>query len=180
MSVTVKQIAELAGVSRGTVDRALNGRGNVRPEIEKKILEIAREMGYTPNRAGKALAYQRKNLSFGIIIALAIAIHNIPEGMAVSLPIYHATGNKKKAFYYSAISGLAEPLGAIIGALFLLPFMGDLTLAITFAFVAGIMVFISLDELLPASKNYGEAHDSLYGLILGMVVIAFSLLILNH
>ena len=67
MSVTVKQIAELAGVSRGTVDRALNGRGNVRPEIEKKILEIAREMGYTPNRAGKALAYQRKNLSFGII-----------------------------------------------------------------------------------------------------------------
>ena len=120
------------------------------------------------------------NLSFGIIIALAIAIHNITEGMAVSLPIYHATGNKKKAFYYSAISGLAEPLGAIIGALFLLPFMGDLTLAITFAFVAGIMVFISLDELLPASKNYGEAHDSLYGLILGMVVIAFSLLILNH
>ena len=67
MPVTVKQIAELAGVSRGTVDRALNGRGNVRPEIEKKILAIAKEMGYTPNRAGKALAYQRKNLSFGII-----------------------------------------------------------------------------------------------------------------
>ena len=115
-----------------------------------------------------------------LVTCVAVTVHNIPEGMAVSLPIYHATGNKKKAFYYSAISGLAEPLGAIIGALFLLPFMGDLTLAITFAFVAGIMVFISLDELLPASKNYGEAHDSLYGLILGMVVIAFSLLILNH
>ena len=68
MPVTVKQIAELAGVSRGTVDRALNGRGNVRPEVEKRILKIAEEMGYTPNRAGKALAYQRKNLSFGIIV----------------------------------------------------------------------------------------------------------------
>ena len=68
MPVTVKQIAELAGVSRGTVDRALNGRGHVRPEVEKRILEIAVEMGYTPNRAGKALAYQRKNLSFGIIV----------------------------------------------------------------------------------------------------------------
>ena len=67
MPVTVKQIAELAGVSRGTVDRALNGRGNVRPEVEKRILQIAEEMGYTPNRAGKALAYQRKNLSFGIV-----------------------------------------------------------------------------------------------------------------
>lgn len=120
-----------------------------------------------------------ESLSFGIVIAIAIAIHNIPEGMAVSLPIYHATGDKKKAFIYSAISGLAEPLGAIVGALLLLPFMGDLTLAITFAFVAGIMVFISLDELLPASKNYGEAHDSLYGLILGMGVMAFSLLILE-
>ncbi len=120
-----------------------------------------------------------ENLSFGIIIAIAIAIHNIPEGMAVSLPIYHATGDKKKAFFYSAFSGLAEPLGAIIGALFLFPFMGDLTLAITFAFVAGIMVFISLDELLPASKSYGEAHDSLYGLILGMGIMAFSLLLLH-
>ncbi|EPI0725716.1 zinc transporter ZupT, partial [Campylobacter jejuni] len=105
------------------------------------------------------------NLTLGIAIAIAVAIHNIPEGLAVSLPIYHATGDKKKAFIYSALSGLAEPLGAFVGALILLPFIGDLTLAISFAVIAGIMVFISLDELLPAAKTYDKAHDSLYGLI---------------
>ncbi|EAL1934787.1 zinc transporter ZupT, partial [Campylobacter jejuni] len=108
------------------------------------------------------------NLTLGIAIAIAVAIHNIPEGLAVSLPIYHATGDKKKAFIYSALSGLAEPLGAFVGALILLPFIGDLTLAISFAVIAGIMVFISLDELLPAAKTYDKAHDSLYGLIAGM------------
>ncbi|EOH9893059.1 zinc transporter ZupT, partial [Campylobacter jejuni] len=108
------------------------------------------------------------NLTLGIAIAIAVAIHNIPEGLAVSLPIYHATGDKKKAFIYSALSGFAEPLGAFVGALILLPFIGDLTLAISFAVIAGIMVFISLDELLPAAKTYDKAHDSLYGLIAGM------------
>ncbi len=82
------------------------------------------------------------NLTLGIAIAIAVAIHNIPEGLAVSLPIYHATGDKKKAFIYSALSGFAEPLGAFVGALILLPFIGDLTLAISFAVIAGIMVFI--------------------------------------
>ncbi|EDP4288183.1 zinc transporter ZupT, partial [Campylobacter jejuni] len=112
------------------------------------------------------------NLTLGIAIAIAVAIHNIPEGLAVSLPIYHATGDKKKAFIYSALSGFAEPLGAFVGALILLPFIGDLTLAISFAVIAGIMVFISLDELLPAAKTYDKAHDSLYGLIAGMMIMA--------
>ncbi|EOZ8090645.1 zinc transporter ZupT, partial [Campylobacter jejuni] len=111
------------------------------------------------------------NLTLGIAIAIAVAIHNIPEGLAVSLPIYHATGDKKKAFIYSALSGFAEPLGAFVGALILLPFIGDLTLAISFAVIAGIMVFISLDELLPAAKTYDKAHDSLYGLIAGMMIM---------
>ncbi|AHY39523.1 zinc transporter ZupT [Campylobacter jejuni subsp. jejuni CG8421] len=115
------------------------------------------------------------NLTLGIAIAIAVAIHNIPEGLAVSLPIYHATGDKKKAFIYSALSGFAEPLGAFVGALILLPFIGDLTLAISFAVIAGIMVFISLDELLPAAKTYDKAHDSLYGLIAGMAIMALSL-----
>ncbi|EAL4623677.1 zinc transporter ZupT [Campylobacter jejuni] len=120
------------------------------------------------------------NLTLGIAIAIAVAIHNIPEGLAVSLPIYHATGDKKKAFVYSALSGFAEPLGAFVGALILLPFIGDLTLAISFAVIAGIMVFISLDELLPAAKTYDKAHDSLYGLIAGMMIMALSLNLLEY
>ncbi len=120
------------------------------------------------------------NLTLGIAIATAVAIHNIPEGLAVSLPIYHATGDKKKAFIYSALSGFAEPLGAFVGALILLPFIGDLTLAISFAVIAGIMVFISLDELLPAAKTYDKAHDSLYGLIAGMMIMALSLNLLEY
>ncbi|ECL9117890.1 zinc transporter ZupT [Campylobacter jejuni] len=120
------------------------------------------------------------NLTLGIAITIAVAIHNIPEGLAVSLPIYHATGDKKKAFIYSALSGFAEPLGAFVGALILLPFIGDLTLAISFAVIAGIMVFISLDELLPAAKTYDKAHDSLYGLITGMAIMALSLNLLGQ
>ncbi|QEZ90253.1 zinc transporter ZupT [Aliarcobacter cibarius] len=118
-----------------------------------------------------------ENPTIGITIAFAIAIHNIPEGMAVSLPIYHATGEKKKAFWYATISGLAEPLGAIFGFLFLLPFMGESTLGIIFGIVAGIMVYISFDELLPASRVYGNAHTTIVGISLGMFVMAISLVL---
>ncbi len=117
-----------------------------------------------------------KDPSLGIAIAVAIAIHNIPEGIAVSVPIFYATGNKKKAFNYSFLSGLAEPVGALVGYLILMPFMNDIIFGVIFAGVAGIMVFISLDELLPAAREYGEAHLSIYGMIAGMIVMAFSLL----
>lgn len=119
-----------------------------------------------------------KDIKLGIPIAIAIAIHNIPEGIAVSIPIYYATGNKKKAFKYSFLSGLAEPVGAIVGYLLLMPFLNDAMFGISFAAVAGIMVFISLDELLPSAREYGEHHLSIYGLIAGMVVMAISLLLL--
>jgi ZIP family zinc transporter len=114
--------------------------------------------------------------NLGIAIAVAIAIHNIPEGIAVSVPIFYATGNKKKAFMLSFLSGLSEPVGAIIGYLLLMQFMSPLVFGIVFAAVAGIMVFISLDELLPAAQEYGEHHLSIYGLIVGMAVMAMSLL----
>lgn len=116
--------------------------------------------------------------SIAIPITIAIAIHNIPEGIAVSVPIYYATGSKKKAFFYSFLSGLSEPIGAIVGYLILLPFMNDLVFGILFASVAGIMVFISLDELLPSAREYGEHHLSIYGLIAGMMVMALSLLLI--
>lgn len=117
-----------------------------------------------------------ENPTLGIAIALAIAIHNIPEGMAVSLPIYHATGNKKSAFWYATLSGLAEPLGAIVGFFILLPFMGEATLGITFGVVAGIMIYISFDELLPAARVYGNAHTTIAGITFGMLIMAISLI----
>jgi len=112
----------------------------------------------------------------GIAIAVAIAIHNIPEGIAVSIPIFYATGSRKKAFWLSLSSGLAEPVGAAIGFLVLMPFLSPVIFGVLFAGVAGIMVFISLDELLPAAEEYGEHHLSIYGLIAGMGVMAISLL----
>ena len=114
----------------------------------------------------------------GIAIAVAIAIHNIPEGIAVSVPVYFATQSRKKAFWYSFLSGLAEPVGALAGYLVLMPFMSPLMLNCIFAVVAGIMVFISLDELLPAAEEYGEHHISIYGLLFGMAVMAISLILL--
>ncbi|MCF6461980.1 zinc transporter ZupT [Clostridium sp. Cult1] len=116
--------------------------------------------------------------SLGISIAIAIAIHNIPEGIAVSVPIYFATGNRKKAFFYSFLSGLSEPLGAIIGYFLLMRFFDDRMFGVIFAAVAGIMVYISLDELLPTAEKYGEHHTAIYGLITGMGVMAISLLLL--
>lgn len=113
----------------------------------------------------------------GVSIAVAIAIHNIPEGIAVSVPLYFSTGSKKKAFFYSFLSGLAEPVGALVGYMILMPFLNDFIFGVIFAGVAGIMVFISLDELLPAAENYGEHHLSIYGLICGMIVMAISLLL---
>ncbi|HOL11243.1 MAG TPA: zinc transporter ZupT [Bacillota bacterium] len=120
-----------------------------------------------------------KEPSIGIAIAIAIAIHNIPEGIAVSMPVFYATGDKKKAFVLSFLSGLAEPLGSVVGYLILFRFFNDLVFGVLFAFVAGIMVFISLDELLPTAREYGEAHLSIYGLIAGMMVMAVSLLLLT-
>ncbi len=120
-----------------------------------------------------------ENPTLGISIAVAIAIHNIPEGVAVSVPIYFATGDKKKAFKYSFLSGLAEPLGAIVGYFILLNFASDLMFGIVFAGVAGIMVYISLDELLPTAEKYSEHHIVIYGLIAGMAVMAVSLLLLG-
>lgn len=116
-----------------------------------------------------------ENPGLGIAIAIAIAIHNIPEGIAISIPVYYATGDRWKAFRYSFLSGLAEPLGAVVAYVVLLPFLTPMLMGIIFAAVAGIMVYISLDELLPAAKEYGEHHLSIYGLVLGMAVMAISL-----
>lgn len=111
----------------------------------------------------------------GISIAVAIAIHNIPEGLAVSAPIFYATQNRMKSFLLSFTSGLAEPVGALVGYFLLRSFFNDVTAGLVFAGVAGIMVYISLDELLPTAEEYGEHHIAIGGLVAGMLVMAISL-----
>ena len=133
-------------------------------------------------------------LRVDVVTALVLAIHNFPEGMvtflaalkdiniaipiSVSVPIYYATGNRKRALWLSFLSGLAEPVGAVIGYLILAPFLNDHVFGVIFGMIAGIMVFISLDELLPAAEEYGKHHHTIYGLVAGMAVMALNLLML--
>lgn len=118
------------------------------------------------------------DVKLGIITAVAIAIHNIPEGIAVSVPILYATGDKNKAFTYSFLSGISEPVGAIIGFCILMPFLSEPLLTSLLAFTAGIMVYISIDELLPMAHRYGHSHAVIFGVVLGMFIMAFGLLML--
>ncbi len=124
--------------------------------------------------------------SVGLAIAIAIALHNIPEGISVSVPIFYATGDRKKAFFYSSLSGIAEPVGAVLAYIALRFFLGNESgvipeelMGVLFGCVAGIMVYISLDELLPTSRAYGKGHDSLFGLLGGMAMMALSLLLMK-
>jgi ZIP family zinc transporter len=119
------------------------------------------------------------NPKLGLALAVAIAIHNVPEGIAVAAPVYAATKSHAKAFVWSSLSGLAEPIGALLAAAVLLPFLNATVLAIVLAVVAGIMVYIALDELLPASREYGREHLSILGVLAGMVIMAASLQLLR-
>jgi len=119
------------------------------------------------------------DIAFGVMIAVAIGIHNIPEGIAVSVPIFHATGRRRQAFTYSFLAGLAEPVGALIGYGILLPFLTPTLLSSTLAFAAGVMIYISLDEILPLAYRYGREHLVIIGLGTGMAVMAVSLFLLG-
>lgn len=114
----------------------------------------------------------------GVSIAIAIALHNIPEGISIAVPVYYASGSRRRAFWFSFLSGLAEPVGALVGYLLLRPFLDDGVMGLVFAAVAGIMVFISLDQLIPNAKKYDTGHQAVYGLIAGMGVMAVTLVML--
>jgi ZIP family zinc transporter len=121
-------------------------------------------------------------IKLGILMAIAIALHNIPEGIAVSLPIFYSTKNRKKAFYYSFLSGISEPIGAALGFFFLYNFLNEFVLGFILSAVAGIMVFISFDELLPyVYENRGSKsqHLSILGMFIGMFVISLTMIALN-
>jgi ZIP family zinc transporter len=112
----------------------------------------------------------------GLSIALAVALHNIPEGLAIALPVYKATHNRLQTLWYTVVAGLAEPLGALLGFWFLSQFLGDYALGFIFAIVAGIMIYISFDEILPTAFYKGNTHQVLYAILAGMIVMGSSLI----
>lgn len=115
----------------------------------------------------------------GVALGIAIAIHNVPEGIAVSVPVYYATGSRRKALYYSAASGLAEPLGALLAFVILAPFLSTALVGVILASVAGVMVFVALDQMLPVARDYGRPHLVVYGVVGGMLVMGGSLILLG-
>jgi ZIP family zinc transporter len=116
------------------------------------------------------------DIKLGVFIAIAIAIHNIPEGISVSIPLFYATGNRNKAFVYSFLSGISEPVGAMVGFLILMPFLSEVFISSLLSSVAGIMVYISVDEILPTAHRSGHGHSVVLGIVLGMLIMALSLL----
>ena len=158
----------------GTPEDARNGK------LLKTGLFVALGIGIHNFPEGLAtFAGALEDPSLGIAIAVAIALHNIPEGLAVSAPVYAATGSRTKAILWSFLAGMAEPIGAGLAALVLVPFLNEAILGYVLAAVAGIMVFISLDELVPVARSFDEEHLSIVGIFAGMVVMAVSLWMLQ-
>ncbi len=173
-----------------TAPIAVSGDGHASPKQHAQMMRmglftaLAIAIHNLPEGLATFLA-ALKEPQLGLAIGIAVALHNIPEGIAVSVPIFYATGNRRKAFFYSFLSGMAEFVGAIIGFLLLWLTVGDegglpdQVIGIVFGGIAGIMVYISLDELLPTSRAYGKKHDSLLGLLAGMAVMALSILLMD-
>lgn len=161
-------------------ERHHTGEGGGRDRLLKTGLLVALGIGIHNFPEGMAtFAGTLQDVSLGIAIASAIAIHNIPEGLAVSAPIYVATGSRRRALLWSFLSGVAEPAGAAVAALVLLPFLNATVLGLMLSAVAGIMVFISLDELVPVARSFGHEHLSIVGIAMGMAIMAASLWILR-
>lgn len=156
-----------------------NKEANLIKSLQRTGLFTALAIGIHNFPEGLAtFAAALKEPALGVSIAIAIAIHNIPEGISVSLPIYYATGNRKKAFCYSFLSGLAEPVGALVGYFLLWAFFTDMVFGLLFGAVAGVMIYISFDEMLPTAREYGQGHTVIIGLTLGMMVMGSSLLLM--
>ncbi len=124
------------------------------------------------------IAGSLKDLQLGTLLAFAIALHNIPEGIIIAVPVYLSTNNKKKAIYWSLISGMSEPVGALIFGAIFFSFITDLLLGALLAVVGGIMIYISIDELLPVCHLWGNEHISIVGIAGGFLVMALSLAVL--
>ncbi len=162
--------------SSDEISRAEHASGAERAKLGRAGILFALAIGIHNFPEGLAVfAAGLSGSELGIPIAVAIALHNIPEGIAVAVPILYATGSRKKALTYSLLSGLAEPAGALLGFLFLLPFLTPALLSVLFAVVAGVMIYISFDELLPMAETYGRHHIALAGILGGMLFIGIGL-----
>jgi ZIP family zinc transporter len=119
--------------------------------------------------------------TLGLATGIAVTLHNIPEGLSVAMPIYHATGSKPKAIWYSFLAGMAEMVGAVVAFIFLLGVVDqlDFVFGAAFAIVSGIMIYISFDEILPTAYRHGKSHTVLYGVLTGMLIMGFSLILLH-
>jgi ZIP family zinc transporter len=176
-AVSFEDMKRAAEESSGIVETPAEDRPN--PALARLGLLSALAIGIHNFPEGMAtFAAALTDLSLGLSVAVAVAIHNIPEGIAVAVPIYFATHNRSKAFWQSFLSGLAEPAGALLVWLVLMPFINEVIIGGMLAAVGGIMVFISFDELLPTAKEYGRGHTAMAGVILGMAVMAVSLLLI--
>lgn len=111
------------------------------------------------------------NISLGISVALAIALHNIPEGISVAMPIYFATGSMGKAFKYTFLSGIVEPIGALLTFLVLRPYINDFSLGAIFALISGIMLYIAIEELIPSSRQYGYVRIAIISTFIGIILM---------
>lgn len=167
--------SETAGESKSS---SSNKKANLRLMRSGALVALVLALHNFPEGAATFVATYN-DLQDGLILSIAIALHNIPEGIAVAAPIYAATKNRRKAFFWATVSGLTEPLGALVMALVMTAFLPGALLGVVFGFVPGMMVAISLDELLPASWRYQtDKHQTIYGLLAGMVVVAVSVVLL--
>ena len=115
------------------------------------------------------------DISLGIKLSISIMFHNIPEGISIAVPIYYATKSKKKAIFHTFLSGFAEPLGAFLAFLFLKNYITNTMISMVLLFVAGIMITLSINEMLPKALSYKENRYIYLGLILGIILI-----LINH
>ena len=155
-------------------------RGNQQLQLERTGLLVA--LGISIHNFPEGMATfvgAMEDLRLGLVIAIGIAIHNIPEGVAISAPIYAATGSRSRAFVWSFLSGISEVAGAVLAALVITPFLSEALMGLVMAAVAGIMVVISLDELIPAAKSFTCEHIPVLGIITGMIVMTISLWMLR-
>lgn len=153
--------------------------GNIDPAVLRTGLTAALAMAIHNFPEGMATFISVVGLpESAFAVVAAIAIHNIPEGMAVAVPVYMATQSRSRAFLLSLLSGLTEPIGALVGYILLRPFLSPLLYAVLFALTAGIMTFIAVSELIPASHKYGRQGDSIFGTVLGMALMALASVVL--